>query len=239
MSAELWTRVDDYIDEHLIDDDPALAAALAASAAAGLPPIAVTPAQGKLLSLLVRVHGASSILEVGTLGGYSTIWLARALADGGRLLTLELDPGYAAVASANIERAGLGGRVEVRVGAARESMDALIAAGEGPFDMVFIDADKASTPAYFERALELTRPGSVILVDNVIRDGRLVDAGCEDPGVQGNASFHELLARDREGARRVSRDDDPDGRREGLRRLHVRARRRRALTGAGAPGQVL
>jgi len=204
MSAELWTAVDDYVDEHLIDDDPALVAALAASAAAGLPPIAVTPAQGKLLNLLVRVHGASSILEVGTLGGYSSIWLARALGDGGRLLTLELDPRYAELAAANIERAGLSDRVEVRVGAARDSLDALIAAGAAPFDMVFIDADKASTPAYFERALQLTRPGSVILVDNVIRDGRLVDAGCEDAGVQGNRTFHELLARDRQGPRRVA-----------------------------------
>ena len=204
MSAELWAAVDDYVDEHLIDDDPALEAALEASAAAGLPPIAVTPAQGKLLNLLVRVHGASSILEVGTLGGYSSIWLARALPEGGRLLTLELDPGYAALAAANIERAGLTGRVEVRVGAARDSLDALIAAGAGPFDMVFIDADKASTPAYFERALQLTRPGSVILVDNVIRDGRLVDAGCEDPGVRGNRTFHELLARDRASSRRIA-----------------------------------
>jgi len=194
VSRERWTEVDDYIVEHLIADDPDLAAAGSASADAGLPPIAVSPAQGKLLHLLARIHGARRILEVGTLGGYSTIWLARALPDNGRLVTLELDPRYAQVAAANVERAGLAGLIDIRVGPAIDTLRELVAGGGDPFDLVFIDADKARTPDYFALALELTRPGAVIVVDNVVRDGALVDADSQDPIVLGGRRFHEMLA---------------------------------------------
>jgi predicted O-methyltransferase YrrM len=194
MSWETWNAVDEYTAGLLIGRDPVLEAALKASAAAGLPEIAVTPNQGKLLGLLVRMHGARSILEVGTLGGYSTIWLARALPAGGRLVTLELKEDYARVASANIERAGLGELVEVRVGPAIDSLRRLVEAGEGPFDLIFIDADKQSTPEYFEQALELSRPGGAIVVDNVIRDGALVDPESSDPGVAGMRRFLEMAA---------------------------------------------
>jgi predicted O-methyltransferase YrrM len=144
--------------------------------------------------LLARVHGARSILELGTLGGYSTIWLARALPDNGRLITLELDPGYARVAAANVERAGLAGLIKINVGPAIDGLRTLLAEGAGPFDLVFIDADKQGTPEYFELALELVRPGSVIVTDNVVRDGALIDADTEDPRVQGMRRFHDLLA---------------------------------------------
>ncbi|HEX7609399.1 MAG TPA: class I SAM-dependent methyltransferase, partial [Solirubrobacteraceae bacterium] len=147
--------MDEYVGEKLIGEDAALEQALAASAEAGLPAIAVSPPQGKLLALLVRIHGARNVLELGTLGGYSTIWMARALPAGGRLLSLELDPRYAEVAGASIERAGLSERVRIRVGPALETLEALIEEGAGPFDLVFIDADKARTPEYFEHALQL------------------------------------------------------------------------------------
>ncbi len=196
MSQERWTEVDSYIEDLLVEADPALQATLRASAVAGLPPIALSPAQGKLLHLLARIHGARSILELGTLGGYSTIWLARALPDDGRLISLELDPGYAKVAAANVEQAGLAGLIEIRIGRALESLRTLIAEDAGPFDLIFIDADKQGTPDYFERALELSRPGSVIVTDNVVRGGALIDAGSEDPRVLGMRRFHELLARE-------------------------------------------
>jgi predicted O-methyltransferase YrrM len=195
MSQARWSEVDAYVEQLLVGEDAALQAALRASDDAGLPPIALTPAQGKLLHLLARVHGARAILELGTLGGYSTIWLARALPADGRLVTLELNPRYAEVASANVERAGLAGLIKIIVGPALDGLRALIAEGAGPFDLVFIDADKQRTPEYFELALELTRPGSVIVTDNVVRDGELVDADSDDPGVQGMRRFHELLAR--------------------------------------------
>ncbi len=195
MSQERWDAVDGYIVEQLLGEDPALEATLAASAAAGLPAIALTPAQGKLLHLLARIHGASSILEVGTLGGYSSIWLARALPENGRLITLELDAGYARVAAANVEQAGLAGLVEIRVGRALDSLQALLDEDAGPFDLIFIDADKQTTPEYFELALALSRPGSVIVTDNVVRGGELADAATADPGAQGMRRFHELLAR--------------------------------------------
>jgi len=195
MSQARWSEVDAYVEQLLVGEDPALQAALQASDDAGLPPIALTPAQGKLLHLLARVHGASGILELGTLGGYSTIWLARALPADGQLVSLELNPRYAEVASANVERAGLAGLIKINVGPALDGLRKLIAEGAGPFDMVFIDADKQRTPEYFELALELTRPGSVIVTDNVVRDGELVDADSEDPGVQGMRRFHVLLAR--------------------------------------------
>jgi len=193
MSQERWSDVDAYTADLLVREDEALIAAARETASAGLPQIAVTPNQGKLLHLLVRVQGARSILEVGTLGGYSTIWLARALPPGGRLVTLELDGDYASVAEANIARAGLADRVEQRVGPALDSMRELIGEGAGPFDFIFIDADKRSTPQYFELALDLAREGTVIVADNVVRGGSLVDPASDDPGAQGMREFHELL----------------------------------------------
>jgi predicted O-methyltransferase YrrM len=204
MGREQWTAVDRYITGQLVDPDPALEHALESSAEAGLPPIAVTPAQGKLLHLLVRALGARTILELGTLGGYSTIWLARALPPGGRLVTLEASPDYADVAQANIARAGLGDVVELRRGAALESLPELAAEGGEPFDFIFIDADKRNTPAYFDWALKLAHSGSVIVADNVIRDGRLIDASTDDADAQGGRRLHELLAAERAAGRRAS-----------------------------------
>jgi predicted O-methyltransferase YrrM len=189
-----WDEVDAYVEARLIARDEALDAALSSSAEAGLPAISVTPAQGKLLQLLARIHGAVRILELGTLGGYSTIWLARALPAQGRLVTLELQERYAELARENVVRAGLGELVELRVGPALESLRRLGKERVEPFDLVFIDADKHSTPAYFEASLPLTRPGGVIVVDNVVRDGALADGASEDPGVQSMRRFHELLA---------------------------------------------
>jgi predicted O-methyltransferase YrrM len=194
MSQDIWDDVDGYTADLLVHEDDALKAAVEQSAAAGLPPIAVTSSQGKLLHLLVRMHGATSVLEMGTLGGYSTIWLARALPEDGRLVTLEVEPHYAAVAAANIARAEVADRVEQRVGPAIDSLRALAGEGAGPFDFIFIDADKSGTPQYFEWALELSRPGSVIITDNVVRGGALVDPSSDDPGVRGMREFHELLA---------------------------------------------
>lgn len=174
--------------------EPALEAALAASAAAGLPPINVAPNQGKLLHLLARMCGSREILEIGTLGGYSTIWLARALPAGGQLITLEVDPGHAEVAQANFVRAGLAGIIELRLGSAADTLAQLAAEGAGPFDFVFIDADKPSTPEYFSWTLRLTRPGSVIVVDNVIREGAVADSASNDASVQGVRRLNELLA---------------------------------------------
>jgi predicted O-methyltransferase YrrM len=189
VSEPGWNDVDTYINEHLVGPDPALDGALARGAEGGLPPIDVTPNQGKLLHLLARMCGAATILELGTLAGYSTIWLARALPPRGRLVTLELDPGYAAIAQANLQEAGLHDRVEVRVGPALDGLAALEREGAGPFDLVFLDADKQSTPAYFEWALRLTRPGSVIIADNVVRHGGVADPDSEDPGVVGMRRF--------------------------------------------------
>jgi predicted O-methyltransferase YrrM len=199
MGQELWSAVDRYIGDHLLAPDPVLDGALAASEAAGLPPISVTPNQGKLLHLLARIHGARSILELGTLGGYSTIWLARALPDGGRLVTLEANPGYADVARKNIADAGLSALVQLRVGPALETLPQLLAEGAGPFDLIFIDADKQNYPGYFEWSLKLSRPGSVIIGDNVVRDGAILDPGAGDPslgveGLRGVRRFYELLA---------------------------------------------
>jgi predicted O-methyltransferase YrrM len=198
MTQELWSAVDRYICDHLLPDDPALDAALRASDAAGLPPIAITPNQGKLLELLVRIHGARSVLELGTLGAYSTIWLARALPPGGRLVTLEANPHYAEVARANIANAGLAEVVQMRVGPALETLPELAAEG-APFDLIFIDADKRNNPGYLEWSLKLSRPGSLIVADNVVRDGAILDADAADPwlgdgGVQGVRRFYELLA---------------------------------------------
>ncbi|HXA55202.1 MAG TPA: O-methyltransferase [Solirubrobacteraceae bacterium] len=199
MSQDLWTAVDSYIGDRLLPDDPVLDAALGDSDAAGLPPIAVTPPQGKLLELLVRVHGARRVLELGTLGGYSTIWLARGLPDGGSVVTLELNPRHAEVASANIARAGLSDVVELRVGAALDTLRELHAEGAGPFDLIFIDADKGNYPGYLEWSLKLSRPGSVIVGDNVVRAGVIIDPDGYDQrlgegGVQQVRRFYELLA---------------------------------------------
>lgn len=194
MSQDLWTAVDGYITGLLVPADPVLDAALEASAAAGLPAISVAPNQGKMLMLLAQLRGAQRILEIGTLGGYSTIWLARALPAGGRLVTLEANPDYAEVARANLARAGLADVVEVRVGPAAESLPELAAEGVGPFDLVFIDADKPSTPEYFAWALRLARRGTLIVVDNVVRDGAVVDADSEDASVRGIRRFNELAA---------------------------------------------
>jgi predicted O-methyltransferase YrrM len=195
VSQETWDDVDRLIDEQLIGADPALDAALAASVDAGLPPIAVTPSQGKLLYLLARSIGAHSILEIGALGGYSTIWLARAVAPGGAVVTLEANASYAEVASANIARAGFAELVDLRVGAALDSLPTLAAEQREPFDLVFIDADKQNTPEYFKATLELTRSGGLIVADNVIRDGAIVDPDAQqNPDVIGSRRLHELLA---------------------------------------------
>jgi predicted O-methyltransferase YrrM len=192
-----WTAVDGYIAEHLLPADAALDAAVADSVAAGLPPISVTPNQGKLLQLLARMQGARSILELGTLGGYSTIWLARSLLDGGQLVTLELEEFNAGVARANIERAGFGALVEIRVGPAAESLRALIDEGAKPFDFIFIDANKEGYPEYFELSLQLSRLGTVIVADNVVRDGQVVNPKSSDERVQGIRSFLQMVAGER------------------------------------------
>jgi predicted O-methyltransferase YrrM len=191
---ERWDAVDDYICEMLVDADEALDAALAASDAAGLPAIAVTPNQGKFLMLLAQIRGARSILEIGTLGAYSTIWLARGLAEGGRMITLEADPHHATVARENLTRAGLSRVVTLREGRAQDTLPELAAEGVGPFDLVFIDADKPGNPDYFKWALRLTKPGSVIVIDNVVRDGEVVDAKSTDPAVRAVRKLNELLA---------------------------------------------
>ena len=186
--------VDAYIARQLLADDPALTAALAANAAAGLPAIDVAPVQGKLLHLLAAMSGARRILEVGTLGGYSTIWLARALPRDGRLISCEIDPHHAAVARANLVRAGVAGQVEVRVGPASTTLDAMIAAGEAPFDFVFIDADKPVNAAYLRAALALARAGTVIVVDNVVREGGVIDSQSSDPRIIGTRALFDAVA---------------------------------------------
>jgi predicted O-methyltransferase YrrM len=193
---ELWVDVDRYITDNLVPSDPALDAALESSSAAGLPRIQVSPAQGKFLHLLARTLGARRILEIGTLGGYSTIWLARALPPGGRLITLEIDPRHAEVAQANIAGAGLADIAELRLGRALDTLPEIA----GPFDFIFIDADKPSNADYFTWALKLSRLGSLIVIDNVIRDGAVIDATSTDPDIQGVRRLNELLA----GERRVS-----------------------------------
>ncbi len=189
---ETWAAVDEYVAGLLAPDDESLAAAVAAAEQAGLPAIQVTPAQAKLLYLLAKAIGARRIIEFGTLAGYSTIWLARALPEGGRVVTLEADPKHAEVAAANIERAGVSEQVELHIGPALEVLPRLD--GEEPFDLVFIDADKANTPAYFEWSLDRTRSGGLIFADNVIRFGALVDEANEEPAIAAQRRLHELLA---------------------------------------------
>jgi predicted O-methyltransferase YrrM len=193
MSKDLWSSVDRYMQSALLQPDPALEDALRANAAAGLPAIDVAPNQGKLLYLIAQLLGARRILEIGTLGGYSTIWLARALPAGGTLVTLEVDPKHAEVARANLARAGLTQVVDVRVGRALDTLAAL--AGQ-LFDLVFIDADKPNNPAYLAWALRLTRPGSAIVVDNVVREGAILDPNSDDPRIQGTRSLFEAVARE-------------------------------------------
>jgi predicted O-methyltransferase YrrM len=193
MNEARWTAVDDYLSGLLVPPDAALDAALQASAAAGLPPINVAPNQGMLLQILARAVGARAILEIGTLGGYSTIWLARGLVPGGGLVSLEADPAHAEIARANLARAGLADVVEVRVGKALETLPRLAAEGTGPFDLVFVDADKPNNAAYFDWALRLARPGSLIVVDNVVRDGKVIDGDDEDRTIQGVRRFLERL----------------------------------------------
>jgi predicted O-methyltransferase YrrM len=194
MTEEIWTAVDRFFGDLLVNADPALDEALAASAEAGLPAINVSPVLGKLLHLLARAIGARNVLEIGTLGGYSTIWLARALPDGGRVISLEADPEHADVARANIARAGLADKVEVRLGMALDLLPGLAAEDGTPFDFVFIDADKPNNAAYFDWALRLSRVGSIIVVDNVVRGGDVIAAASESPTLQGVHRFLERLA---------------------------------------------
>ena len=194
MSIDQWTTVDDYITALFVPADPALDAALADSRAAGLPEIAVSPALGKLLTVLARAVSARTILEIGTLGGYSAICLARALPPAGRLTTLEYSPKHAAVARINIVRAGLADRVEVLVGPAGETLPRLAAEGRGPFDLIFIDADKPGYVDYLQWSLRLSRPGTLIIADNVVRDGRVADPAGDDPNVVGVRQFNAMLA---------------------------------------------
>jgi predicted O-methyltransferase YrrM len=191
MSEKTWSAVDSYVAERLLADaNPVFEAILRANAAGGLPAIDVSPAQGKFLHLLVKIAGARRILEIGTLGGYSTVWMASALPPDGRLVSLEYAPHHAEVARENIARAGLLERVEVRQGAALDLLPAL----EGPFDLVFIDADKPNNPGYLEWALKLSRPGTVIVLDNVVRDGQLANAASTDANVMGSRGAFELIA---------------------------------------------
>jgi predicted O-methyltransferase YrrM len=193
MTQEKWSAVDNYFNEVFLPPDAALDNAIAASTAAGLPAIAVSPTQGKLLFLLAQIQGARNILEIGTLGGYSTIWLARALPPDGRLVTLEASAKHAEVATKNIVRAGFSDTVEVRVGPALDTLPELAAEGRSPFDLIFVDADKRSNPEYFDWALKLSRRGTMIIVDNVVRDGAVADATSTDPDIQGIRRLNELL----------------------------------------------
>ncbi|MDV9170810.1 O-methyltransferase [Streptomyces sp. W16] len=191
--SQQWDDVDDYFIGHLAPEDEVLAAALRDSETAGLPEIAVSAAEGKLLHLLALIQGATRVLEIGTLGGYSTIWLARALPADGRVITLEYSPEHAEVATRNLARAGLDKVVEVRVGPALESLPLLADENQAPFDLVFIDADKVNNPHYVEWALKLTRPGSLIIVDNVVRGGRVADPANTSPDVRGTRAAIELI----------------------------------------------
>jgi len=189
-----WSAVDSYIADLFLVPDPALEAALASSAAAGLPAISVSPTQGKLLHVLARVQGARRILEIGTLGGYSTIWLARALPADGRLISLEVDPKHAEVAQTNLDRAGLSSAVEIRLGPALDTLPKLVSEGRGPFDLIFIDADKPGYADYLKWSLKLARKGTLIIADNVVRKGAVADPESTDENVQGIRKFNEALA---------------------------------------------
>jgi predicted O-methyltransferase YrrM len=196
-SDQLWTSVDQYLTGLFLPPDAVLDAAVKASDAGGLEPIAVSPIQGKFLHLLAKIHNARKILEIGTLGGYSTIWLGRALPAEGRLITLEADPKHAEIARANIARANLSGAVQVRLGRAQETLPKLIDEGVGPFDMIFIDADKTGYPDYFSFAMKLSRRGTLIVADNVIRKGAVADPSSTDANVQGVRRFNAIVAADK------------------------------------------
>ena len=192
MSLDQWSAVDHYFNDHLIPPDDVLDATLAASAAAHLPSIQVSPSQGRLLQLIASIHGARTILEIGTLGGYSTICLARGMADGGRVTTLEIDPAHADVARANFVRAGLTDTIDLRLGPALDTLPTL----DGPFDLIFIDADKANNPDYFQWAMRLSRPGTVIIVDNVVRNGRVIESSDDDAVINGTRRVVELIGKE-------------------------------------------
>jgi predicted O-methyltransferase YrrM len=196
VTRRTWNAVDDYIAEELLPDDPALEAALEANRNNELPTIDVSPAQGKLLNLLIRMNKAKRILEIGTLGGYSTIWMARALPTDGKIVTLEIDPHHAKVARANIKRAGLSKLVDLRVGPALDSLSKLSVEGGGPFDLIFIDADKPNNPNYLSWAMKLSRPGTVIVCDNVIRDGDVIKKDSRDESVQGARAAFSFIGKD-------------------------------------------
>ncbi|WDR03152.1 O-methyltransferase [Devosia algicola] len=194
MSAQTWHDVDQYIADRLIADDPVLASVLEANANAGLPAIDVSAAQGKLLHLMVRISGARRILEIGTLGGYSAIWMARALPDHGQLVTMEFEERHAAVAKTNIKNAGLSAKVDIRVGKGADLLPKLASEGGAPFDLIFIDADKPSNPIYLDWALKLSRSGTVIICDNVIREGGVIDATSDDVNVNGARAAFDFFA---------------------------------------------
>lgn len=193
MSEALWGRVDDYIVDRLVKADASLVNALAANAAAGLPAMDVSAAQGKYLNLMVRITGAKRVLELGTLGGYSTIWMAKALPADGRLVTLEYDPKHAQVARKNIDAAGVGDKVTIHVGAAVDTLPVVAAQNPEPFDFIFIDADKPSNPIYLDWAVKLSRPGTVIILDNVIREGKVLDAANTDPRIIGTRAAYDII----------------------------------------------
>jgi predicted O-methyltransferase YrrM len=194
MDDERWAVVDRYFANRLVPHDDSLAAAVEATARAGFPPHELSPLQGKLLHLLAKAMAARKVLEIGTLGGYSTIWLARALPPDGKIITLESNPAHADVARDNLERAGVSELVEVRVGRAADTLPQLVAEGRGPFDLIFIDADKASNPEYLSWSLRLSRPGTLLIGDNVVRSGGVADAASADPNIQGVRRFIEMLA---------------------------------------------
>jgi predicted O-methyltransferase YrrM len=196
VNQGLWTAVDEYLNEVLVGADESLEHALAHSTDAGLPAIAVSPTQGKFMMMLARVQGARRILEIGTLGAYSTIWFAKALPADGRIITIESEPKHAEVARENIEAAGFGGMVDVRLGKALDVLPDISAENLGPFDFTFIDADKPNIPEYFDWALRLSHSGSIIIVDNVIREGAVIDADSEDASVEGVRRLNDRLARE-------------------------------------------
>ncbi len=196
MSQDLWTKVDEYINEITIKPDAALEAAAASAVTANLPPISVTPAHGKLLHLIARAHGSKRILEIGTLAGYSTIWLARAVLPNGQVISLESDEKHAQIARDNMLRAGISGRVQIRVGDALATLPQLAAEKQQPFDFVFIDADRTNLAEYFDWAVKLSRQGSIIIVDNVVRKGGVIDKSSDDINVKGVRRFNERLVAD-------------------------------------------
>ena len=214
MNEQAWHDVDDYIAEHLLGEDGALVAALQNNHAQGLPPIDVSATQGKMLHLFARMANAKRVLEVGTLGGYSTIWLARALPDDGQLVTLEVEPHHAQVARENLARAGQASKVDIRVGPAMDCLAEMV--DEQPFDLVFIDADKVNNTRYVEQAIRLSRTGTTIIVDNVVREGGVLDADSDDDRIVGTRALFEMLQLHP----RLDFDSHPDCRREALGRLH-------------------